>query len=88
MGGPLLGGLIVQAVSWQWIFYVNLPIGFVALAVIGAALPATTPTTRPAIDYIGASLLAGALSAIVLVTRAGRAKRSRARTSGGGAGGA
>ncbi len=71
VAGPLLGGVIVQAVSWRWIFYVNLPIGLVALAVLGATLPTTAPRGRPAIDYLGAGLLASGLSAIVLVTSLG-----------------
>jgi EmrB/QacA subfamily drug resistance transporter len=71
VAGPLLGGVIVEHLSWRWIFYVNLPVGVVALAVIGATLPAVSTRTRPAIDYLGAGLLAGALSAIVLVASLG-----------------
>ena len=71
VAGPLLGGVIVQGISWRWIFYVNLPIGLVALFVLGVTLPATLPATRPVIDYVGAALLAAALSAIVLVTSLG-----------------
>jgi len=71
VGGPLLGGVIVQQVSWHWIFYVNLPVGLVALAVVGSTLPATAARGRPSIDYLGAALLAGGLSAIVLVTSLG-----------------
>ena len=71
VGGPLLGGVIVQGISWRWIFYVNLPLGLLALVVLGAALPAVAPRGRPAIDYVGAALLASGLSAIVLVTSLG-----------------
>ena len=71
VAGPLLGGIIVQAVSWHWIFYVNIPVGLVALAVVGYTLPATAPRGRPSIDYLGAALLASGLSAIVLVTSLG-----------------
>jgi EmrB/QacA subfamily drug resistance transporter len=71
VAGPLLGGVIVQSVSWRWIFYVNLPVGLVALAVLSATLPATGQVSRPSIDYVGTALLAGALSAIVLVTSLG-----------------
>ncbi len=71
VGGPLLGGVIVQAASWQWIFYVNVPIGLVAMAVLRWTLPTTQARSKPVIDYVGAALLAGALSAIVLVASLG-----------------
>jgi EmrB/QacA subfamily drug resistance transporter len=71
VAGPLLGGVIVEAVSWRWIFYVNLPFGLIALAVIAVALPPVKGRERPVIDYLGAGLLAGGLSAIVLVTSLG-----------------
>jgi EmrB/QacA subfamily drug resistance transporter len=69
--GPLLGGFFVDHLSWRWIFYVNLPVGAVALAVIAAAFHSPTERTRHAMDYLGALLLGGALSAIVLFTSLG-----------------
>src|SRR4051794_21209151 len=69
--GPVLGGLIVEHASWRWIFYVNLPVGAIALVVLRATLPDTSRRGQPVIDYLGAGLLAGGLSAIVLVTSLG-----------------
>jgi EmrB/QacA subfamily drug resistance transporter len=71
VAGPLLGGVIVEAVSWRWIFYVNLPLGLLALVVIAATLPRVQGVARPVIDYLGTALLAAGLSAIVLVTSLG-----------------
>jgi EmrB/QacA subfamily drug resistance transporter len=71
VAGPLLGGVIVEAVSWRWIFYVNVPFGLIAMAVIAVALPAVKGREHPVIDYLGAGLLASGLSAIVLVTSLG-----------------
>jgi EmrB/QacA subfamily drug resistance transporter len=71
VAGPLLGGVIVEQASWHWVFYVNLPIGLIALVVLAVTLPATGGRVRPVIDYLGAGLLASGLSAIVLVTSLG-----------------
>ena len=69
--GPLLGGFIVQNFSWHWVFYINVPIGIVALIVTGAVLPRMGPKGRPNIDYLGTALIASAATALVLITSLG-----------------
>ena len=68
VAGPLLGGFFVDNLSWRWVFYVNLPLGALALVVIAFALPATSARESHRIDYLGALLLAGAATCVVLLT--------------------
>src|SRR4051812_44114163 len=68
VAGPLLGGLFADHLSWRWVFYVNLPIGAAALAVVSATLDNAVPGGRPRIDWSGATLLAAALTAVLLLT--------------------
>ncbi len=64
--GPAVGGLIVDHTTWRWIFYVNLPVGAVALAVISVTMPRRAPRADRSIDWGGALLLATATTLLLL----------------------
>ncbi len=71
IAGPLVGGFLVDHASWRWIFYVNLPIGAIALVVTSIVLRDRAVRTRHKIDYLGSVLLLVGVSALLLVTTLG-----------------
>ena len=72
--GPFLGGWIVDYAhlwgipSWRWVFYVNLPLGAVAIVAVAAYFPRVELSSRPTIDYLGAGLMSAALVSLVMLT--------------------
>jgi MFS family permease len=68
IAGPLLGGFFVDNLSWRWVFYINLPIGLAALVVTATVLDLPFRRVDHPVDYLGAGLLVGGVSSLLLVT--------------------
>lgn len=68
IAGPLLGGFITDNLSWRWAFYVNLPVGLIALVVITLVVPKGERHERPVFDIAGIALMAFSVSLLVLIT--------------------
>jgi EmrB/QacA subfamily drug resistance transporter len=66
VAGPLLGGFLVDSISWRWVFYVNLPVGALALVMTAVALTVPPERGRARIDWLGAALLTVGVSSLVL----------------------
>lgn len=65
MGGPVLGGWLISAYGWEWIFRINVPVGALLLALAASIFPKDRPQPSEAFDFIGILLLSPGLAALL-----------------------
>jgi EmrB/QacA subfamily drug resistance transporter len=66
IAGPAVGGFLVDNASWRWVFYVNLPVGGLALLVVYLTMPKRAPRREHSIDWAGAAMLAAGTTGLLL----------------------
>lgn len=68
VAGPLLGGFLTDSLSWRWVFFVNIPLGIIALSAVATRLHLPVRRTNHKIDYLGAALLSASAVCLLLAT--------------------